>query len=229
MGQSLTSPLGRLAWTDLIEPRYNEEYRTLKYQCGLVVPAEECEPIFAEIERVIAEKQRAKPSFNANRLPIDQSMVKVEGSDEKVPEEGMLILSFSTNAERESRGGGRQQVPPPVLYDINGLVIPPGTLTDVPSGSICRVIFDIFAYDKGGQNMGIAAGLRAVQIAKLEAGMAPPDAIEGIEGGFSIAQGSPGALGQAQPTQAAAPAAAAPAPAPAAAKPSALELLRRGR
>lgn len=219
-----TSPIAVACWADVIDPKYNDEYRTTKYGVGIVVTNDQALPLLEKVAEVMDAEAARNPRFDmANaRIPVSPSMSTPEGGGDKVEDPDHKLITFSTNGLTKTGA----TAPPPTLWDSRGIVIPPGTVTEIPYGSEIVVVADVFLYDKGKGSQGVALGLQGVQIVRLAERVQAPPAVEGIEGGFVV--GGPGpATARAA---AAAPASTQPhdtQPAAPAKPPSALDLLRR--
>ena len=218
MGQSHTSPIGQVAWANVISPKFNDLSKKWVYDVGLIISEADAMPLWNLVQKAMEDKIAKDPRWGQDPTnlghPIKPSLVK-DAQGNKHPDPGKLLISFKSNAEIVDKRGAKTPAQPPRLYDSRGQVIPPGTISAIPWGSQVKVVFDVFAYDQGAK--GVSFGLRGLQlilIAEEDVQLEPVD----MEGAFVLGQ-VPGApevqpIPMAQPVAAAVPAVPAQQPAP---------------
>lgn len=179
MGKKYVSPLGTVAWSAVITPRENLSKR-LEYSLGLVVNSNETEAILGQIQQLLAAAAQSNPKFTQTeglQLPIKASYEKDEAGN-KISQPDKTVLSFKRGAYRRARNGGTETPnDKPRLIDCFGKPYTQA-ITDVPSGSTVKVIYEPYTYDVAG-NHGVGFDLCGVQIAELAEDFPELGAIEG--------------------------------------------------
>jgi hypothetical protein len=179
MANKLVTPIGKLAWSAITEKTKNLKDE-LEWNCGFILPEGESQGIVEHIEAALKLKRQQDPSFPRDNsglnFPFSQSMKKDE-TGKKVPEVGMLMFKFKRPASIFRKAtGNREANTPPLIFDSMGR--PVSGLARIGPGSLGKVIYDPFVYDKAGQK-GIRLTLLGFQITKLEVDTIELEAVEG--------------------------------------------------
>jgi hypothetical protein len=179
------TPIGRIAYSSLITPRLNENNGKNEYSLGFVLKEEDCEEIFAKIEKVLEETRQRDPRFPKDNsklnMPYKPSMTKDEQTGEKVPVEGELLFNFKRNATRTLRTGEVVRNDPPMIYDSTGRLVDPNSIGRIGSGTTGKAVYEFYVYNMAAAK-GVQMQLVGFQISELKR----PEEIQlaPIEGGW---------------------------------------------
>ena len=178
---NLLTPIGRIVWGSLVEPRENQANGEMEWALGLVCSEEECQPIFEAIESALSEARAKDLKFPRDNsklyLPFQPAMKKGEDG-ELEPEEGCVTLKFKRKRMIRKRGASEKTTnTPPRIYDSDGKFV---ELPDVPRGSRGKAVFDMYTYNTA-TTKGLSFGLRGFQVVEL---FEREDSIPAVEGGW---------------------------------------------
>ena len=179
------TPIGRIAFGSLIQPRLNDNNGKTEWHLGLVLKEEDCEEIFANIENALTEQRQRDLRFPRDNtklnMPYQPSMTKDEQTGEKVPVEGELLFKMKRNATRVLRTGETERNDPPKIYDSTGRVVNGATIGRIGGGTTGKAVYDIYVYNMAAAK-GVQLQLVGFQINELK----QPDEVQlaPIEGGW---------------------------------------------
>lgn len=179
------TPIGRIAFGSLIQPRLNDNNGKTEWHLGLVMKEEDCEEIFANIENALTEQRQRDLRFPRDNtklnMPYQPSMTKDEQTGEKVPVEGELLFKMKRNATRTLRTGETERNDPPKIYDSTGRLVNAATIGRIGGGTTGKAVYDIYVYNMAAAK-GVQLQLVGFQINELK----QPDEVQlaPIEGGW---------------------------------------------
>lgn len=178
---NLLTPIGRIVWGSLVEPRENQANGEMEWSLGLVCSEVECEAIFEAIESALSEARAKDLKFPRDNsklyLPFQPAMKKGEDG-ELEPDEGFVTLKFKRKRMIRKRGASEKAMnTPPRIYDSTGKFV---ELPDVPRGSKGKAVFDMYTYNTA-TTKGLSFGLRGFQVVEL---FERDDSIPAVEGGW---------------------------------------------
>jgi len=175
------TPIGRIAWGSLIEPRENQASGEMEWSLGLVCAEDECQEFFEAIEEALAEARAKDLKFPRDNsklyLPFSPALKKNEAG-ELEPDEGFITIKLKRKRMIRKRGLTEKTTnTPPLLYDSSGKIV---RLAEVPGGSRGLAVFDIYCYNTP-TTKGVSLGLKGFQVVEL---FEREDALPAIEGGW---------------------------------------------
>jgi hypothetical protein len=187
MGNKFVSPIGKLAWSAITEQTLNLKQEP-EWNCGLVLPEEQSNSIVENIEECLRLYRIANATFPRENtglnFPFGQSMKKNEAGV-KVPEPGVLMFKFKRPGAIFRKATGQKEANSgPLVFDSKGR--PVTGLPKIGPGSLVKIVYDTYGYDKAGQK-GVGLQLLGVQIVKLELDIIE---LEEVEGGW-VADAAP--------------------------------------
>lgn len=141
------------------------------------------------IEQALAVKRASDPRFPATneklKMPYRMSTKKLEdGTKEDDPEN--LLWNFKRKAKYRSKTGDTETRPRPQLYDSRGMIVTEA-VSNVPGGSLGKVIFEPYVYDMAGSK-GVQLQLHGFQISELKTMEVE---LQPIEGGWVSEEADP--------------------------------------
>ena len=170
--------IGRMAFGNVVEPKV-DNFGNSRWGCGLVLSDADVKPLGDCVAQAIKARKEFDPRFKPTTSPIVQSMSKNEDGT-KTPVEGEWLVRFDKPLERKGKDGSLYRQDPPMLWDSLGNVVN-GKVKDVPWGSMIKVKFEFYGYDRGAA--GVKFEINGIQIVELaETDDAPPP----IDGGWVI-------------------------------------------
>jgi hypothetical protein len=180
--QNHTSPVGRIIYPSLNEPKENLS-KNMEWGLGLEVDITEAESVMQLIEEQMTEFREKNPQFpktnefrnklnkpDALNFPYKPSL-KNEPDGTMVPIEGKIVFNFKRPLL--SRNGKQNQAP--VILSSKGQ--PVANPPEITTGSVGRAIFRPFVYDNASKGVGFY--LLGVQIKALSSVVIEAEPIEG--------------------------------------------------
>jgi hypothetical protein len=192
MASKFVTKVGKVAWSNIVQPGRNLKDEP-EWNCGFVISEGDSQDLMANIEEALRLYRSVNPSFPPGNtginLPFGPSFKKEENGD-KVVEPGFLIFKFKrpTTIFRK-KSNRREDNTAPLIFDSMGR--PVRNLSDIGSGSLGKVVYDTYCYDKAGQK-GVGLQLLGFQVVKLEVQTIE---LEAVEGGW-VQEEAPTAMAQ---------------------------------
>jgi hypothetical protein len=178
MNRKLVTPLGTAKWSDVVTPRKNRFNDRLEWAMGLAVDEASVAGLLQAIAQVVANAAQRDPAFSQPGLiyPYKPSETK-DAAGNKIPEPGKVLIQAKRAAQRMINGQASPNQSP-IIYDALGQLAQ--NVLEVPPGSKCKMIVEVFSYNKAG-NAGIGLDLCGVQIGQLAENMPELSPIEGMD------------------------------------------------
>ena len=187
--QTFSSPIGEVAWANVVEPKQNMFNATdYNWDIALVFPDHVAQKVIEKVmeevdaavkSNMITEADVAKPTF---KMPYQPSLKKDENGN-KIPNEGHTTIKFKRKTKVLNRRTNEYDAKEPAtFFDATPTKIAP---VDLGFGSKVKVFFRPYCYNKGSQ--GIALSLEAIQIQELVQ-KANGFEIESLDGGYVAEQ-----------------------------------------
>lgn len=178
MSNKFVTPIGKLAWSNIVRQGFNLKDE-LEWNNGFILPEEESLGIIANIEKCLDEYRKKNASFPQTNtglnFPYGPSFKKVDGV--KVQEPGAICFKFKRPGHIFRKAtSSKEENTAPLVFDSMGR--PVTGLAAIGPGSLGKVIYDTYCYDKAGQQ-GVGLQLLGFQIVKLEIDTIELEAVEG--------------------------------------------------
>jgi hypothetical protein len=191
MANKFVTPVGKVAWSNIVHLGRNLKDEP-EWNCGFVIAEADSQQIMTNIEETLRLYRVANPTFPQTNtglnFPFGPSHKK-DATGNKELEPGFLCFKFKRpGVILRKKTGRKEDNTPPLIFDSQGR--PVSGLADIGSGSLGKVVYDIYCYDKKGQK-GVGLQLLGFQVVKLEVQTIELDAVEG-----GWVQGESTAMGQ---------------------------------
>jgi hypothetical protein len=167
MSRAKTTPVGRMAYGSLIEPK-EDPFGGCNWTVALVLKEEDSDGLLAVVETELEAARKKNPQFPKSNeklnLPYSLSTTKNDKGEKEIVE-GELLWRFKRKLILKRRTGEEDRNTPPALYDSNGRFVS-DLVKEIGWGSTGKVIYTPFTYCNT-MNSGVSFQLTGFQINEL--------------------------------------------------------------
>ena len=183
------SPLGKVAFGTVQEPRLNQLSNKLEWNIGIIISHAEATPLLEIIEEAIADAAKARPKFAATpkaklNLPYKPAQILMPDGTKKEDPENFLFV-FKRNAMRMNPATGEEsRTSGPILYGSDGVPLTSFNKV-IGRDTIGSAVFRPYCYDKFA--VGVQFQLEGFQISQLVEMSAAPATLAPVAGNITNA------------------------------------------